>query len=154
MNGDTHNSRMKSGRLLLAAAAGLVVSGCMSVPAIEPYGEAPIDQSSPAAAAIAAEAAQPGVWPTFADIPQTPDDVRSPAAWGAAVDATEDDRNQLLADTAPSTFSLSGTEAFAQAVRAQVGYDPADVPTAADAAEAEAWAAAMRARATPPPRPR
>jgi len=154
MNGDTHNSRMKSGRLLLAAAAGFVVSGCMSLPAVEPYGEAPIDARSPAAAAVAEQAAAANLWPTFAGIPQNPDDVRAPAEWGAAVTATEADRQQLLAQTAPSTFSLSGTEAFAQNVRARVGFDPADVPTAADTAEAEAWAAAMRARATPPPRPR
>lgn len=154
MNGDTHNSQMKSGRLLLLAAAGFVVSGCMSLPAVEPYGEAPIDARSPAAAAIADEAAQANLWPSFASIPQHPDDVRSPAEWSGAVAATEADRQQLMAETAPATFSLSGTEAFAQAVRTRVGFDPADVPTAADTAEAEAWAAAMRARATPPPRPR
>ncbi len=154
MNGDTHNSRMKSGRLPLIAAASLVVSGCMSVPSVEPYGDAPIDASSAAAAQISAEAAQPGVWPTFASIPETPADVRTPAEWNMAVTDTESTRAQLLAATAPSAFSLSGSEAFAQAIRAQVGFDPADIPTAADAAATEAFAAAMRARATPPPRPR
>lgn len=154
MNGVAHEIQVTKARLLLCAAACLSLGACMTAPAIEPYGEAPVDPNSPAAAAIAAETAQATTWPRFGDIPQLPTDVRTPAEWRLAVNSTEQARAELVRATAPSTFSLSGTEAFAERVRAMVGFDPADVPTAADAAATEAWAAAMRARATPPPRPR
>ena len=44
--------------------------------------------------------------------------------------------------------------AFAARMQDLIDFDPGDVPSAAQAAETEAWAARMRARATPPPRPR
>ena len=71
-----------------------------------------------------------------------------------AVAGTEADRDELLRDVAPTTFSLRETEGFAERMRALLGFDPSDIPTAGAAAETEAWASRMRERATPPPRPR
>jgi len=93
-------------------------------------------------------------FPTFGSIPQAPGDVRSVEGWNIAVNGTEAERAQLLAETAPSTFSLTDTQGFIAAERATLAYDPADVPSAGQAAESAAWARRMRERATPPPRPR
>lgn len=155
MNGVTHEIWRRRTRLLLCAAAGSLLCACVTLPdVVEPYAGAPADPGSPAAAAIAAQAASRTEYPTFADIPQLPTDLRSTEGWRTVVAGTEEDREALLADTAPSTFSLNDTEAFAARSQAIVAYDPADVPTAADAAATEAWARAMRERATPPPRSR
>jgi len=155
MNGDRHRTWREKGRLLLCVAAGSMLCACMSLPdVVEPYAGAPVDPNSPAAAQVQAAAAAATEYPTFAAIPQVPVDLRSNDAWRLLLRGTEHDRETLLAETAPSTFSLNDTAAFAQQTRALIDYDPADVPTAADAAATEAWARAMRARATPPPRPR
>jgi hypothetical protein len=154
MNGDTHRICWDAGRLLLCAASALTLGGCVSVPVVEPYAGAEVDPSSTAAARIQAAAAERRDYPTFEGIPQMPTDIRPPEAFRRSVSATEDDRAELLRATAPETFILSGTEAFAASQRARLDIDASDIPTAADAAATEAWARAMRARATPPPRPR
>lgn len=144
----------RTGKTLLLCAASASLAGCMTIPAIEPYGDAAVDPNSPAAAAIQAQASQPAPWPTFEGIPQTPTDVRSDAAWRSAVEDVEGDRVALLQDTAPSTWTLSDTEGFAARMQNLIDFDAGDIPSASQAAETEAWAARMRARATPPPRPR
>jgi hypothetical protein len=154
MNGDTHRICWGTGRLLLCAASALTLGACVSVPVVEPYAGAEVNPDSAAAAQIQAAAAERRDYPTFEGIPQMPADIRPPEAFRVAVAATEEDRATLLRDTAPETFSLSGTEAFAAGQRARIDIDVTDIPTAADTAATEAWARAMRARATPPPRPR
>ncbi|HYG27550.1 MAG TPA: hypothetical protein VD906_11645 [Caulobacteraceae bacterium] len=153
MNGDRRKFR-RTGRALLLCAAAMSLCACMGLPEVEPYGEEPVDANSAAAASIAEQAARESEWPTFAGIPQLPADVRPPQAWSAAVAGTEADRAGLLAAVAPSTWSLSGTEAFAERIRSSLDLRPGDVPSASQRAETEAWARQMRARATPPPRSR
>ncbi|HEX6865798.1 MAG TPA: hypothetical protein VF122_01060 [Caulobacteraceae bacterium] len=126
----------------------------MTVPAVEPYADAPVDPNSSAAAAIQAQASQPATFPTFEGIPETPTDLRTAEGWRMAVSEVEGDGVGLLNATAPSTWSLNDTEGFAARMQSLIDFDPADVPSAGQAAETEAWAARMRARATPPPRPR
>jgi len=107
------------------------------------------------AAGLAGCAAPSGAgFPTFASIPQAPGDVRSVEGWNIAVQGTQAERQQLLAQTAPGTFSLTNTEGFIAAERSTLAYNPADVPPADQAAISTAWANKMRVRATPPPRPR
>ena len=153
MNGDMHTISWGRRTLLLCAAA-VSLSACVSVPVVEPYADAKVDPNSPAAAAIQAQAARQSAFPTFEGIPQIPTDLRTDEGWRMAVGEVEGDRLALLDATAPSTWSLTGTEAFAARMQDLIDFDPDDVPSAAQAAETEAWAARMRARATPPPRPR
>jgi hypothetical protein len=153
MNVETLRIWRTSGRLLFSAAGLFVLGACAST-RNEPYANAPVDGNSSAATQVAAAAAQNAPFPTFADIPQAPGDVRSVEGWNIAVNGTEAERARLLAETAPSTFSLANTEGFIAAERAAIAYDPADVPSADQAAETAAWAKRMRERATPPPRPR
>lgn len=153
MNGDRSKFR-RTGRVLLTCAAASSLAACMGLPSGEPYGQERVDATSPAAAEIEREAAQSGEWPTFAGIPQIPGDVRTPQQWAAAVGATEEEGRELLVAVAPSTWSLTGTEAFAERIRNSLDLQPGDVPSANQQAETEAWARRMRERATPPPRPR
>lgn len=154
MNDDRRKFRRQTQNPLLCAAGALVLASCAGLPEAGPFVDATIDPRSPAAAAVAREAAAPGAYPTFADIPPVPTDVRSPAQWRQAVDALTGERQALLANTAPATFSLHDTDAFAARMRAAVNVQPGDVPTEAQMAETEAFARRMRQRATPPPRPR
>jgi hypothetical protein len=153
MNVETLRIWRTSGRLLFSAAGLLVLSACVGIPN-EPYANAAVDGNSSAARQVSAAAAQDAPYPTFADIPQAPGDVRSVEGWNIAVQGTEAERARLLAETAPGTFSLTNTEGFIAAMRGELAYDPADVPPADQAAISAAWANKMRDRATPPPRPR
>lgn len=153
MNRETLGIWRTSGRLLVSAAGALALAGCLGVPS-EPYASAPVDPNSTASAQIAAQAAQNAPFPTFEKIPEAPGDVRSVEGWNIAVQGSEAERAQLLAETAPSTFILSDTAGFISAEQAAIAYDPADVPPPGQAAQSAAWAKQMRDRATPPPRPR
>lgn len=153
MNGDRSRFH-QAGRALLLCAAASGLCACVGVPGVELYDEERVDAGAAASTQIAEQAAQDRAWPSFTDIPQLPADVRPPDAWRTAVAGTEQDRTQLLIAVAPSTWSLSETDAFAQRITSSLALKPGDVPTAAQQAETEAWARRMRERATPPPRPR
>ncbi len=141
-------------RLALLAGAGLVLSACAAVQELEPGANAVVDTTSPAAAEVARKAAEPRPWPTFADIPEVPADVRNSDAWRAAVQDQEAEGAATAQSAAESNWSLTATEAFAAQQRAKVAEVPVHAPTAAEIAESEAYARALRARATPPPPPR
>jgi hypothetical protein len=153
MEGDTHIF-WRAGRLALLAGAALTLGGCVAIEAVEPGAGAAINPDSSAGPAVAAAINDPGPWPTFANIPQLPDDLRTPEAWRDAVADQEADRLFTERNVAADTWSLSGTEAFAAGLRATVAEVDVHAPTDAEMAESEAYARALRARATPPPLPR
>ncbi len=95
----------------------------------------------------AAEA--PAAYPTFASIPAMPKDLRPLAAWKAAVLEIKDEGAHLNALAEVGPWTLSGTEAWADAERAAAtAPPPINGPSDLDT---EAYAALMRQRATPPP---
>lgn len=153
MNGDTRIF-WRTGRLALLAGVAMTLTACAAIAEFEPGAEAPIDPASPAAAAVAAAAKTPGPWPTFADIPEVPADVRDPAGWRAAVADQDAAGVQTQREAAEDTWSLTATEAFAARTQAEIDSVKVHAPTAAEIAESEAYARALRARATPPPSPR
>lgn len=144
----------KASKAALLAGAALTLTACASVAKFEPGTTAAIDPSSPAAAAVAEATKNPGPWPTFADIPQIPTDLRDAATWRAAVDDQRGAGAQTLASTAEDTWSLTATEAFRERAQADIDAVRVHAPTDAEVAESEAYARALRARATPPPSPR
>lgn len=144
----------RAGRLALLAGAAMMLTACQAVAELEPGADAQIDPNSPAAEIVARAAAEPGEWPTFADIPEIPADVRNSEAWRAAVQDQEAEGLYTARNAADDTWSLSGSEAFAAEQRAKVAEVNVHAPTAAEIAESEAYARALRARATPPPSPR
>ena len=149
----------------LAAVAGLAASlcACVSLPTDEtPQAQATraftptnttIDPNSAAAAEITRMEAEPAAWPTFKGVPPMPTDIRPSTAWRRSVLNLRAAGAQLVRDTAPGTFTLSGTDAFAANAHTQLDPRASAAPTAAELADSAAFVKAAHARATPPPRP-
>lgn len=138
----TPGARVRRGGAVCLGA--VILAGCASV---NPFATAPVDPQSPAAKAVLAAARADRAYPKFSDIPPAPTDIRPPRAWAAAVEDVESARRELYAETAPGTWSLGGTEAFATDARRAV----APPPVAGAPANTEAFAREARERATPPP---
>lgn len=135
--------------LLLCACGAAMLSGCA---VSNPFATAAVDPASPIAAEVAAKARAGRAYPTFADIPPVPADVRPLPAFGRAAAELEVAGVELTRETAPGTWTLTGTEAFAGRARDIAG--PEITGPDSTTAATEAFAKAQRARATPPPPPR
>jgi len=128
-----------------AALAGccLVAAGCTGVP----FTDAKIDPASPVAAEVAKMTRQDAKFPTFAGIPAKPTDVRPVAQYGRDARGVLAAGDAVVTATAPGTWTLQGTESFAERARSDAG-PQIEPPKPGDA---EAFARALRERATPPP---
>lgn len=126
--------------LLLGCA---VVAGCAG----SPFKDAKIDPDSPVAADVARISRQPTRFPTFAAIPKPPADIRPLPRYGRDARAVLAAGEDLTNATAPGTWTLNGTDDFAEKARQDAG--PQIEPP--KPGEAEAFARALRERATPPP---
>jgi hypothetical protein len=112
-----------------------------------------IDPASPVAGDVAKLARANPDYPEFSEIPPIPTDVRPVRLYGAAAADLLELRDRILRATAPDTWTLKGgeaTDAFADRARAAAG--PEFTP--GDPSATEAFARALRKRATPPPPPR
>lgn len=132
--------------LLAGGGACALITGCVG----NPFANAKVDPSSPVAAEVARVANTERPYPTFASIPSAPKDLRAPRQYGRAASAVEAARNDLEQKTAPDTWSLKDTEAFAEDARKVAGNEAA--PRASR--ESADFAAKQRKRATPPPPPK
>lgn len=127
----------------------MLAGACVSA---NPFATAHVDPASPIAQSVAEAARSNRTYPKFSDIPEVPVETRPLRAWGRAATDTEAARRKLEAETAPGTWTLGATDSFARGATAAVGRDAA--PGAAEQANTEAFAKALRDRATPPPPPR
>ena len=107
--------------LALVAAQG---GGTANAAAVAPAH--PADQALPAD--IVARSATVSGFPTFCQIPASPNDIRSPASFRTAVVATRLAGASVVARTAPDTFSLRDTDAFATMARAEAMPPPPEEP--------------------------
>lgn len=139
----------RSARLLGCAGLSLALGACVSA---NPFATAKVDPASPIAQSVAEAARSNRDFPTFSDIPEAPTESRPLRAWGKAAADTESARERLELETAARTWSLGGTEGFASRANAAAGRESA--PGADEQADTEAFAKALRERATPPPPPR
>ncbi|WP_397402102.1 hypothetical protein [Phenylobacterium sp.] len=130
-------------RPLALVAVCAVLSACVSTP----FREAVIDPKSAVAGDVERLTRGEGTFPTFADIPKTPQDVRPLAQFGVAARSLTAAGDDLLRATAPETWTLQATEAFVEKARRDAG--PEIEPP--KPGEAEAFARELRERATPPP---
>lgn len=89
-------------------------------------------------------------YPSFAQVPEIPKNVRTAQAWKAAVVATRAAGARVARLAARTPWTLEDTAAWAAGERA-VAAPPPPMTTPADG-DTEAFVKAMRARATPPPR--
>ena len=133
-------------------AACVMLAALLSGCAGSPFAEAPVDPASPVAEDISRMAKAARQDPTFASIPPVPHEERKLADWGRAADQLEIAGAKLERETAPNTWTLTGTEGFAARARSQAGPD-LDTSVSTTTAS-EAFAKELRERATPPPSPR
>jgi hypothetical protein len=133
------------GRPLAIVGACAIVSACASVP----FTDTKVDPNSPVAADVTrvTRQADKSKFPTFAGIPAKPKDVRPLGQYGRDARSVAAAGEALIAATEPSTWTLQNTTAFAERGRRDAG---ADIPPV-QPGESEAFARALRERATPPP---
>jgi hypothetical protein len=136
-------ARSTAPRLALLGGCCLVAAGCTGVP----FTDAKIDPASPVAGDVARMTRQDAKFPTFAGIPPKPKDVRPVAQYGRDARSVMAAGDALVAATEPSTWTLQGTESFADRARSDAG-PQVEPPKPGDA---EAFARELRERATPPP---
>jgi hypothetical protein len=132
-------------RLIGAAGACAALSACVG----NPFGDAQVDPNSPVADEVAKVERLNRDYPRFSDIPSKPKDVRPPAQYARQADELERAREDLLAQTAPETWSLTGSDAFAGQARKAAGSEPAPSPSG----ETAGFADTQRRRATSPSPP-
>lgn len=142
MNGETRKI-MRIG-LIVSLAAG--ASACAN-----PFKTAPVDPSSPVAAAVDSAARTKGPRRKLSQIPAIPSDIPSADQIRGAVAQQQAAGDALARATAPSTWELKDTEAYAAKARRAVTPPAFDAPTDADRANTEAFARAARGRASAPP---
>jgi hypothetical protein len=129
---------------LLASAA---VCGLLSACAGNPFEDAQVDPRSPIAREVAKSVRPDAPYPTFAAVPAAPKDLRPRRQYGTAAGQVEAAASQLDQATADNTWTLRDTDTFAAEAQRAAGPDQA----APQPADTEAFAAAQRKRATPPP---
>lgn len=125
-----------------------LLSGC----AASPFATAQVDPASPVAAEVAKMARASTDYPSFSEIPPLPADQRPLREFGRAADQLEMASAKLDRETAPDTWTLTGTERFVN--RAQALVAPGGDIDGSTRAASEAFARQIRERATPPPLPR
>ncbi len=135
-------------RSFACVCGAALLSGC----AASPFATAQVDPASPVAADVARMARASRDYPSFSEIPPLPADQRPLREFGRAVDQLEVASARLDRETAPDTWTLTGTERFVS--RAQAMVAPGGDSDASTTAASEAFARQIRERATPPPLPR
>jgi hypothetical protein len=142
MNGETRKI-LRFG-LIVGFAAG--ASACAS-----PFKTAPVDPSSPVAAAVASAAKTKGPRRKLSEIPEIPSDIPSADQIRTAVAQQEAAGAAVARATAPSTWELKETESYAAKARREATPPAFEAPTDTDRANTEAFARAARGRASAPP---
>ena len=145
--------RIRGAGLPLLAAGALCLAGCAHTAAVNPFAVGGINPDSTVAAEVNAASHANGSYPRFAQIPALPSDVRTIPAWRTAVVSEWGTKRKTEREAAALPFTLANTEEWAQRTRAKIPSGEQSGPTPNVSAQIEAFAAAERARATPPPAP-
>ena len=132
-----------AGRIGGAGLCCALLAGCIG----NPFKDAKVDPNSAVAADVTRITREPAKFPTFASIPNPPADVRPPRQYRQSAQAVLAAGESLREATEPQTWTLHGTEAFAEAARREAAAPP---PIGANTG-AEAFVREQRERATPPP---
>ena len=135
--------RSLGAKLLVSGLAAGLLSGCIA----NPFVDAQVDPRSPVAGDVAKLVKADAAYPTFASVPAAPKDMRPRKQYGIAAANAADASADLAKMTGDRSWTLRDTEGFASAARLAAGPDLG----AAQAIDTEAFAAALRRRATPPP---
>ncbi|HEX8660401.1 MAG TPA: hypothetical protein VF686_00940 [Brevundimonas sp.] len=90
-------------------------------------------------------------YPSFADVPPQPADLRTPAQWAQAVGQVESRGAQVAAWPARNPAWLTDPEGDARRLQAQTRVAPQDMPRADQRQITDAFAQGLRQRTEPPP---
>lgn len=138
----------KSALIAAALSAGAVMlSGCL---ASDPFAP-PTDPQSAAAQQVNEAAARNMPYPRWSEFPAAPRDVPTAEDIRMQVVSTEEAKAILQAQAAELVWTLDDSEGWATAQRSLLDMSLAQPAPADAAAQTEAWAAAARAEAIPPP---
>ena len=134
------------GGLIAVSAVGL--SGCADLPKY-PFAQPPVDVASPIADDIRKANAAGAPYPTFAQVPDLPQDLRPTTAWTRNIYDTLRLRRQMQALAVLYPQTLADSDAFANAgkLKAQA---PAAPAAAVQSAKADQFAKDQRERAKAP----
>jgi hypothetical protein len=141
---------LKAVRAIICVAACAPAGACVSAAKLNPLAFGGVDQTSAVAADVEAAERSPGPYPRFSKLPPPPKDVRPAIAWRSAVADELALKAKTEHETAAIPFTLGDTDAWAANARSRVSADQAHGAPADTAEQTEAFAAAERARATPP----
>lgn len=132
---------------LAAAAAGL--SACAT--SLDPFARE-TDPASPAAAEVERMVEAQREYPRWSRFPATPQNVPPASDFAVQVASLQTSQDDLIASASRIEWYLKGdTRAWSQSVRAEIDPQYARPAPPNAAAEAEAWARALREKAVPPP---
>ena len=137
---------------LFGAAASL--AACQLPQQAAGFHAAAVDPASPVYKDVMEASRHPGPYPKFSDIPEIPADVRPAPAWAVAVADVKADKARLENGVAALPAPPADTDAFAAASRDQAHAPDVQAPSDETAAQSQAYAQSLRARATPPPKRR
>ena len=137
----------------LCAGMALALAGCAQTSALNPLKVGGVNPDSTISAEVNAVSRAPGPYPRFSDIPALSTDVRPVPAWRTAVVTEWGEKRQTEREAAAIPFTLANSEAWAEKTRAHMPLSETSQPVPNVATQSEAFAAAERARATPPPPP-
>jgi hypothetical protein len=143
----TANNTVVAGALVLIGVGIAASAAAQTTLAAPPMHPNPVTQQA------FDEAAKSAPFPTFGQIPPLPGDVRSMHAWKTSVVTLKSDGARMADLAAAGPWTLNDTEGWAERERAAAAAPP-PVTQPSSEADTEAFAAAMRARAIPPPRKR
>ena len=132
---------------LAAVTASLSLGGCL---AHDPFAPPP-DPQSAAAQQVNEATARNMPYPRWSEFPAAPTEVPTAEDFRMRVVSTEEAEAILKAEAADLNWTLDDTDGWATATRGLVDMPLAQPAPADQAAETEAWAAAARAQAVPPP---
>jgi hypothetical protein len=145
--------RLRRVGLPLSFGAAAMSAGCVHMPSMNPFAAGGIDPKSPVAAEVVAATQVEGGYPRISQTPVVPSDVRPVPAWRDAVLSEWREKRKTEREAAALPFTLANTEDWAQHTRAKIPRNQTTPPSQDGATQIEAFAAAERARATPPPPP-
>lgn len=141
-------------RLGALFGAATCLAGCSLTSQVAGFRTPAVDPNSPVYKDVMDATQHPGPYPTFAQIPKIPTDVRPVSAWATAVADIHGDKARLDSSVAAMPPPPTDTEAFAANVRGEAKAPTIEAPSADTAAQTQADAQSLRARATPPPKRR
>jgi hypothetical protein len=146
--------RLRGAGFPVSMAIVTAIGGCAHAPMLtNPLAAGGVNRESSVSAEVTAATHAEGSFPRFSQVPAIPTDVRPAPAWRTAVVSEWGQKRQTERQAAAIPFTLANTEAWAQRTRAKIPASQTTPPAPDAASQIEAFAAAERARATPPPPP-